>query len=339
MSDSENACWICLSSEGPLSHPCRCPEDRVVHKKCLARWQLQSAGKSEEHCCRFCQAPYPDWKATLTPANLNPAIPVVSVQYNGATYRLRVKPGPKGLATFQKQLQAITGLSALDCMQITFQCRAPDNSQELNFRGISAFDAAMHCASISAAERLATRTLDPSSSARPSLPAVPPTAAPSQPPAVQSMPQQPPCRVSRRWQLHDPWPPVQGQPSTSLPEPVRVPGQVQVQDEGAQQERTQRSLEVLPPPPSALLSPRLPHIRRASLAASPPSGDVAMPASNLPARPATASHDSGILVRSSVGLPAESGGSHPVPVQITGKISSPARVASRLRSLCTSLFW
>lgn len=37
--------------------------------------------------------------------------------------------------------------------QITFQCRAPGTAQELSFAGISAFDAAIHCAAISAAER------------------------------------------------------------------------------------------------------------------------------------------------------------------------------------------
>lgn len=154
-------CWICLSSEetsssGDLQHLCKCPASRVAHRRCLAKWQLISAGKSEEHSCRFCEAVYPSWKESLTPANLKPAIPVVSVHYNGVCYRLRVKPGPDGFDSFQRQLQRITGLSVLDCMQITFQCRSPDTAQELNFKGITAFDAAIHCASISAAERMAT---------------------------------------------------------------------------------------------------------------------------------------------------------------------------------------
>jgi len=157
MSEEHDSCWICLSSDGePLVRACNCPADRIVHKKCLARWQLQSAGKSEEHSCRFCHAAYPSWKDSLTPAHLKPAVPVVSVHYNGICYRLRVKPGPEGFASFQRQLQRITGLSVLDCMQITFQCRAPETAEELSFKGISAFDAAIHCAAISAAERLAT---------------------------------------------------------------------------------------------------------------------------------------------------------------------------------------
>ena len=99
----------------------------------------------------------------MTPPNLKPAVPVVSVRarektylkylavtttasrsqvhYNGICYRLRVKPGPEGFASFNRQLQRITGLPVLDCMQITFQCRAPESSQELSFKGITAFDA------------------------------------------------------------------------------------------------------------------------------------------------------------------------------------------------------
>jgi len=49
----------------------------------------------------------------------------------------------------------------LECMQITFQCKAPDTAQELSFKGINAFDAAIHCAAISAAERLASTQKKP----------------------------------------------------------------------------------------------------------------------------------------------------------------------------------
>ena len=66
---------------------------------------------------------------------------MLQVHYNGICYRLRVKPGPEGFASFNRQLQRITGLPVLDCMQITFQCRAPETSQELSFKGITAFDA------------------------------------------------------------------------------------------------------------------------------------------------------------------------------------------------------
>lgn len=49
-------CWICLeeaSENGShqLVSPCKCP--RKVHPQCLARWQLQQAGRHEEKFCRF----------------------------------------------------------------------------------------------------------------------------------------------------------------------------------------------------------------------------------------------------------------------------------------------
>mmetsp|Transcript_34660 Transcript_34660/g.87720 ORF Transcript_34660/g.87720 Transcript_34660/m.87720 type:complete len:397 (-) Transcript_34660:2151-3341(-) len=150
--DSEETCWICLDSSPGLVRPCKCP--RSAHPKCLARWQLQSAGKDEERYCRFCNSTLPDWKPILTPANLTPSVPVVSVHYNGVCYRLRVKPGAEGFEQFRRQLHKITGMPMLECMQITFQCKAPDTAQELSFKGISAFDAAIHCAAVSAAERL-----------------------------------------------------------------------------------------------------------------------------------------------------------------------------------------
>ena len=44
----EATCWICLgdatnTESGEMIQPCLCP--RYAHQKCLARWQLQSAGK------------------------------------------------------------------------------------------------------------------------------------------------------------------------------------------------------------------------------------------------------------------------------------------------------
>lgn len=35
-------CWICLQDDGELIQPCKCP--RLVHRKCLASWQLYSTG-------------------------------------------------------------------------------------------------------------------------------------------------------------------------------------------------------------------------------------------------------------------------------------------------------
>lgn len=48
-------CWICLEEAAEngshtLMSPCKCP--RKVHPQCLARWQLQQAGRHEEKFCR-----------------------------------------------------------------------------------------------------------------------------------------------------------------------------------------------------------------------------------------------------------------------------------------------
>lgn len=52
-------CWICLeeaSEDGSheMISPCKCP--RKVHPQCLARWQLQQAGRHEEKFCRCAAA-------------------------------------------------------------------------------------------------------------------------------------------------------------------------------------------------------------------------------------------------------------------------------------------
>lgn len=52
--DIGEACWICFDETNgahQLDSPCNCP--RKVHRACLARWQLQQAGKYEEQFCRW----------------------------------------------------------------------------------------------------------------------------------------------------------------------------------------------------------------------------------------------------------------------------------------------
>ena len=84
------ACWICLQeaedSLNPLVRVCACP--RTAHAKCVARWQLQSAGRPEEKNCRFCAAALPDWRSQLLPegwsggaAALPP--PTIAVHFHG----------------------------------------------------------------------------------------------------------------------------------------------------------------------------------------------------------------------------------------------------------------
>uniref|UniRef100_A0A383VT68 RING-CH-type domain-containing protein n=1 Tax=Tetradesmus obliquus TaxID=3088 RepID=A0A383VT68_TETOB len=154
--DSEDfdVCFICLDGprqQEPLVSPCSCP--RKVHAACLAKWQLNCAGKDEETRCRFCHSVLPDWRPALTPQQLKPAASVMSVRYRGVTYRITYTPGPDGLEHFLATLQAI-GIKVASASQVTFLCRSPDTGEEMSLKGLKAFDAAAYCASITAAKRV-----------------------------------------------------------------------------------------------------------------------------------------------------------------------------------------
>lgn len=103
-----SCCWICLQEDGTKVQPCGCP--RVVHKDCLAYWQLHSAGTLEEHTCRFCAEPLPDWKQVLGGNCHVEQVPVVAVVFEGCEWRLKVAPTPEGALRFQRQIELITGL-------------------------------------------------------------------------------------------------------------------------------------------------------------------------------------------------------------------------------------
>lgn len=92
--ETDEICYICLddcaANDGTsLMSPCQCP--RKVHRQCLARWQLQQAGKAEEKHCRFCLSPLADWKVSLTPEPLKQEVkkanPVMVVYFEGVVHR------------------------------------------------------------------------------------------------------------------------------------------------------------------------------------------------------------------------------------------------------------
>ncbi|GBF99335.1 hypothetical protein Rsub_11747 [Raphidocelis subcapitata] len=161
MVDGEHEqCWICLddaSEDGSrrLVSPCKCP--RRVHPPCLARWQLQQAGRHEEKFCRFCNTTLADWKANLTPKDLAPEVskvqPIMVVYFEGQIHRIPVKQGPDGLDEFQSQIRELFRLPEDVDISLTFGCKEPMSGQHLKLEGIGAFDAAVHCASVAAADR------------------------------------------------------------------------------------------------------------------------------------------------------------------------------------------
>lgn len=156
--ESDEVCWICLDEkqEGqPLYSPCACP--RKVHPKCLARWQLQQAGRPEETHCRFCSKTLADWKSSLTPENLKPEVqkvqPIMVVYFEGEIHRIPVKQGSDGVKEFTSRIRELFRLPEDVDISLTFGCKEPMSGQHLKLEGIGAFDAAVHCASVAAAER------------------------------------------------------------------------------------------------------------------------------------------------------------------------------------------
>ncbi|KAL3138968.1 hypothetical protein ABBQ32_005777 [Trebouxia sp. C0010 RCD-2024] len=146
-----DVCWVCLAPADPtqpLIHACQCP--RTVHKECLARWQLQSVGRSEETECRFCHRELPDWRAAY---NLPTATPVMTVCHNNVQHLLHVKPGDAGKTAFEDSIRRIFGLGPQDIIQLEFGCKAPGTDQDLTLKGWQSYDAAVHCAAVSAGAR------------------------------------------------------------------------------------------------------------------------------------------------------------------------------------------
>lgn len=149
----EDMCWICHDGHCdtmPLERTCRCPWMKV-HRQCLARWQLQQAGKSEERKCRFCKDMLPDWRDVH--AGLPRAQPIMTVVHEGVTHQVVVEPGEEGQKKFQDDIRRIFGLEGHETIQLTFGCRIPDSRQEVVLEGWESYDAAVHCASLSAGQR------------------------------------------------------------------------------------------------------------------------------------------------------------------------------------------
>lgn len=154
--EEKNICWICLESDKPsrpLEQPCKCP--RYCHLRCLARWQLQSAGTRREYQCDFCNSRLPDWRQALSlQSNVN-APAVMNVNFEGKTYSFDVKPGPAGYLQFTEAIRHAFQLPIDSELNITFTCDEPctEDGSLLTLQGPGAYDAAVYCASVSAARR------------------------------------------------------------------------------------------------------------------------------------------------------------------------------------------
>ncbi|MEW5307912.1 MAG: hypothetical protein WDW38_010561 [Sanguina aurantia] len=163
-------CWICLDGSSParpLMCPCKCP--RAVHAQCIARWQLQSAGSRRERYCDFCAETLPDWKANLAPLSHCNVPAVMNVNFDGRTYSFEVKPGPDGYRHFTEAIRRAFSLPQESLLNITFTCDEPCIGSLLTLNGPGAYDAAVHCAAVSASRRASSGAGTPHST--PSSPA------------------------------------------------------------------------------------------------------------------------------------------------------------------------
>ena len=101
----------------------------------------------------------PDWKAALTPTCGANAPAVMNVNFDGRTYSFEVKPGPDGYTMFTEAIRRAFNLPDDSELNITFTCdepTVPEAGSLLTLQGPGAYDAAVHCASVSAARRLVT---------------------------------------------------------------------------------------------------------------------------------------------------------------------------------------
>uniref|UniRef100_A0A061R770 RING-CH-type domain-containing protein n=1 Tax=Tetraselmis sp. GSL018 TaxID=582737 RepID=A0A061R770_9CHLO len=151
-------CWICLEGDKDsaklLRMPCSCP--RFAHQRCLARWQLHSAGTRRETHCEFCDQPLPDWKHAFPLTDKSCSSAVITVSFVGMVRKIGVKPGPTGYASFDKSVRQAFDLPDGAKFNVSFTCEDPfDPDVSLKLKGIEAYDAAVYCAQLTAAKNLA----------------------------------------------------------------------------------------------------------------------------------------------------------------------------------------
>ncbi|KXZ44714.1 hypothetical protein GPECTOR_63g40 [Gonium pectorale] len=133
--------------------------------------------------CRFCNAMLPDWKAQLAPVPQAPVEPVMVVSLGGKAVKMRVKPGPEGMAMFRQQVRSLFNIPDDVEFECSFKCKAP-SGDTIQLDGMASYEAATHCASLMAAQRAATsgsRRAAATAAAAPEAPASPTTVAYPQP--------------------------------------------------------------------------------------------------------------------------------------------------------------
>lgn len=155
----DSACWICLephTADNPLAKPCSCP--RKCHLSCLSRWQLQSAGKTEETTCRFCHDNLPHWSASLAeqaPAKQtkDPSHIIMGIRFKNKTYKVKFEEGVVGAEKFKQEVRRVLQLPASVDIDANFIVSHPQTGERLTLSGFRTYEAAAQLAAMNAAKR------------------------------------------------------------------------------------------------------------------------------------------------------------------------------------------
>ncbi|KAF6259128.1 hypothetical protein COO60DRAFT_1638600 [Scenedesmus sp. NREL 46B-D3] len=78
----------------------------------------------------------------------------MAISFEGQIHYIKVYPGAEGRARFEAQIRELIQLEDGEDFDVEFECKAPDTGATLHLDGINAFDAATHCAALTAAERI-----------------------------------------------------------------------------------------------------------------------------------------------------------------------------------------
>mmetsp|Transcript_7348 Transcript_7348/g.14479 ORF Transcript_7348/g.14479 Transcript_7348/m.14479 type:complete len:90 (+) Transcript_7348:244-513(+) len=77
----------------------------------------------------------------------------MAVVYNGTVHKIPVRLGPEGVAEFKARVKALFGFSEDVDFDVTFECKSPTSEEKLLLKGLDCYEAATHCAAVSAAKR------------------------------------------------------------------------------------------------------------------------------------------------------------------------------------------
>lgn len=96
-------------------------------------------------------------KSVSQPSPQQPVDPVMVVSLNGQFVKMRVRPGPEGMEQFRQQVRELFGIPPGVDFECSFRCKAP-SGDTIQLEGLASYEAATHCASLLAAQRLARRS-------------------------------------------------------------------------------------------------------------------------------------------------------------------------------------